>query len=149
MTPQINYREDRNRLLVEWSTAVFAIFWGVWWAHIADGILSMKCRLVLTEGLKLSFQFIAIISVAYAALFTFFYVKWMWHARTFHWNIGLRSFIGPFVPLSVAVIGPLLVSYALRSQAALPARQFAYGAALSVAWILTVTAIVLQSENWM
>jgi hypothetical protein len=148
MTLEGTGREDRNRLLVEWSTAVFAVFWSVWWAYAAESVLSRGGPLSLTREVALPRWVVGGITAVYVSLFTYFYVKWMWEARTFHWEIALRSFVQCLAPLVIVVTGLLLSSLHLYLQSELLLPQFVYGAILTIAWIVTTIITTLESERW-
>jgi hypothetical protein len=142
-------REERNRLLVEWSTAVFAIFWGVWWAYAAESALNTNDDLQLIGTLMLPRWFVAIITALYVAVFTYFYVRWMWEARIFHWEIALRRFVRRFIPLGAVVVGLVINSAVLYARSELLLPQFVYGIVLTVGWVMTTVLISLQSETWL
>lgn len=145
---EIKRREDRNKLLADWCTAIFGIFWSVWWAGVADAVLKAKAPVPVAAGLSLSGCLAAVIMAAYVGFFCYYYVKWQWSARVVHWDMGLRDFCKLNWALLLVVAGILVASYALFRDDRLSWSQFAYGAVLTVGWVLTVLSALLNSKGW-
>lgn len=140
-------REERSKHLVDWGTAIFAVFWSVWWANVADCVLSNPKGLLIFQW-EIPAWFVAGIMAVYSGLFTYSYVQWMWLARDFRWEIQLRPFLDSNWRLWLVVAGLVAASYVLYRQSQLSESQFVYGALLTGSWIATMMAILLRSDKW-
>jgi hypothetical protein len=133
---------------VEWTTAVFGVFWGVWWADVAKSVVEGRGALLLWGRFSVSRPFGALFVASYVTFFSYTYVKFLWQSRSLHWDVALREFIKCTWRVSLAVLGLISASVYFYTVADLSLSQLVYGGVLTVSWLVTAIMVTLQSGVW-
>ena len=139
---------DRKEKLIEWSSGIFGVVWGVWWTWVAVEVIGTDKTLHLPfTSQPITSGILVVTLVGYAPIFIFQYTKWMLRASEASWDAPLRDLIRSSQPMvvSTVIFTTLMVLTSLIVD--LPARLYLYGFAVTLAWILTVIAIVVDESR--
>ena len=142
------HKEERNKLIVDWSTGILAVFWSVWWAYFADKVLQNKNPLQLTTGLAVSMEIAAFVMAAYVAFFAHEYVRWMWLARKLNYQMQLRSFFRIMSRFVLVLVGFLGASVYLCTYLSLSSAYAIYGVSLTLGWAVAISVGLLEADKW-
>ncbi len=145
---QENPEIDHKSILLEWSTAVFAIFWGVWWAKTSDIVFNGDNPITLGNHWILPSNSAATIMALYVALFTYIYINWMWKLRKLTLRSSFGKGIKTYIPISIVVWGLLSAYKSFFDQGIIKYHQFIYGEFLTISWIVITSIIIFQSAKW-
>ena len=80
-------RADKAANLCDWSTSLFTVFWGIWWAYVVDAFVDMQptYSLFATPAARDSWfllkQAVLASNAGWIAIFVVVYVKWLWALR--------------------------------------------------------------------
>jgi len=134
---------QRNVRIIEWSMAVFVVFWGVWWSFFIEALVSARRHHMSLTG-KLPREFFVVVIAIYATVFTYRFVLWLERICGFssatHWKLRLRG-LAQAIP---EVAGLLMIAYAATPEFNLGLPRFLFGASLTVLWCMLNVALVTR-----
>ena len=140
--------ENNKSALLEWCTAIFAIFWGVWWTKISEIVFSGDYPIIIGKNLILPVELTAVIMALYVALFTYIYINWMWRLRKLSLRSSFGKAIKTYLPILIVVSGLIIAYKAFYNQGFIEYHQFLYGELLTISWIVITSLIILKSARW-
>ena len=142
---------ERRINIADWITAIFSIFWSVWFGFFTSEVLDSKYeKIFLLEIFKHSifmnkFLFI-ILNVIISIFFAYSYVKWLWNIQKL---IKSHVFIQKLVFLSIPLIQSttlLASSFCVYGIAfGIDKSLVLYGLLLTIFWPITVYFILRKS----
>lgn len=140
---------DKRTLIADWTTAVFTVFWSVWWGFFIARLLETKSNYIVikkpiiapSEWYKIPIYAYMLASVVIVCIYAILYVRWLWSAQASSYSsVSLGTYIRfsyPYltitailfssillVRLSAINISPLIVDYGLFLTAAWPLVMF-------------------------
>ena len=138
---------NKKSRLIEWSAALFGIFWGIWWDKIADVILVREANIPLGT-ITLPSQGVILVIIVYISLFAYSFVKWMWDLRYHDWEVGLLTFLKISWRMILLVVGLNTTVRYLYNINEVTFSLYKYGITLTIAWLLVTNILAFQSDNW-
>ena len=138
----------KTTTIVDWTLAVFAIFWGVWWTTIYEVAVKNSAALKEKAPLLLTPEYLSTTVPIIAALYTYICVMWMWKTRRLPWTLDFWKKFWIFFPIVVSVFGFICFYYSLCSATLITFPQYMYGSLLSALWVFVTTIIIYTSKGW-
>jgi hypothetical protein len=139
---------ERRTNIADWITAVFGIFWSVWWGFFINRVLDTKMEINIpfsffsyrstwdTESFK---NLYLVFSVMITCAFSIAYVHWLWNAQKTAYKIFLVSslvrFSAPLIfwmALFLTAVGMAAIFFSV------PLSLILYGAILTFLWPVVV-----------
>lgn len=139
---------ERRVNIADWITAIFGIFWSVWWGFFINRVLDTKAEINISFSI-LSFQSVwdvdsikqlyLVISALITCSFSIAYVHWLWNAQKTAYKTflvaSLVRFSAPLIflmALFLAAIGMAAIFFGISSSLIL------YGVILTIFWPVVV-----------
>jgi len=137
-------RVERNKTVIEWSSNLFGIFWGVWWGMYVENIIRSTTSEV-DVFIMVNKIVIVIILALGIFIFTHTYVNWMWQIRILTsttTNETTRKYI-KFPIITQIVLSGLLIALGVSFH--IDASLLVFGLFLSGLWMSLNWFLVKQS----
>lgn len=133
--------KERNKTLIGWAAAVFAVFWGIWWGFLVNELLG-KPSLVLgvIAGRSVDTHQVLVLSAFYVGLFTVSFVAWLWDIRL----SVRRSFLRRALECLGVWLGFLGLVFLFVKVHGLPDVHIWYGTALTALWFVVPLLVVVR-----
>jgi hypothetical protein len=143
-----------NAVLIDWASAIYGIFWGVWLGFFADKLITTCSPQALSPIFPQG-----ILSVIYATMlvalsilisvYSYFLVKWLWSMRLILPN---ATYLEVFAKLRKALIFwlfTMLGIWFLSSVCSIGWQWAWIGLWSTAGWLVTISFIVLaDKEGW-
>jgi hypothetical protein len=131
-------REIRNLSVLDWTTSVFGLFWGVWWAFFVDRSLENAPNQSTIFGWPVPTTWLWLMSAILVGLFTYFYVAWMWSARKLGPESKIKDVRPQITRLFLICIAFVVAMKLLSMKMGFLGAQADYGIALTVVWFVLI-----------
>jgi hypothetical protein len=131
-TTTIEAQAERRTNVADWITAVFGIFWSVWWGFFINRVLEDNP----SDWIK---NIYILMSVLITCSFSVVYVRWLWNIQKIAYKMFLlSSFIGFSAPLLFLIAFFLSAIGIAGILFSIPSPLILYGAVLTIIWPIVV-----------
>ncbi|NMC57961.1 MAG: hypothetical protein GYA51_00990 [Candidatus Methanofastidiosa archaeon] len=140
----MNEKIERNKTIIEWSSNIFGIFWGVWWGMYIDNVMISEIE---SNNFPITLNKVIIMGVLALSIviFTHSYVEWMWKIRILSrstTNETTRKYL-KFPIIALIVISILLTSLSIRFK--IETSLLIYGLLLTGFW-MTLNIFLVKKD---
>lgn len=134
---------ERNKSLIDWTTSIFSIFWGVWWGIFINSLLQDPIHATNSYSL-LDTNKLLVISSFVTALFVYFYVRWLREIKSLYSRTFTRTTKQKFFYAFLLWISFACLALALAYIHDLSIGIVQYGIVLTSLWML-LNILILAS----
>src|SRR3989304_7515347 len=126
---------ERNKSLIDWTTSIFSIFWGVWWGIFLNSLLQEPIQATNPYSLLDTNKLLVISSLA-TALFVYYYVKWLWEIKSVYSRTYTRTAKRKFLYAFLLWISFACLAWGLAYIHNLSIGIVQYGISLTSLWMV-------------
>ncbi|MBU0973880.1 MAG: hypothetical protein KKC20_24795 [Proteobacteria bacterium] len=144
----IDQTMTKTTTVIDWSSGIFAIFWGVWWTTVYEAAISKAVELNIQTPFIFKPGILSALLPIIVAAYTLLFVMWMWKIRSLPWILSVKTRILIFVPIVFSVLGFCFLYYSLFRNDLITIHQYMYGSILSFTWIFVTSIIARISRYW-
>jgi len=126
---------ERNKCLIEWTSSLFGLFWGVWWGVFLNALL-LKPIVATGSYSLLTTDILLCCSALLVSLFVYCYVRWLWAIRNMWSRTSTRTTRRMLLPALAMWFCLSGAAYQLAALHRVPVGILIYGIVLTFCWML-------------
>lgn len=145
-----NYSQD-NTILIEWVSAIYGIFWGVWLGFFTDKLVtscSINPLINIPEIIVSIVYSTAIVSLTILiTVYSFYLVKWLWMMRTIVPKTDYRTVLSKLGKAAVFLICSVIPISGLSFLCSIGWQWLWMGVWATTGWLFVVSLIVMADRK--
>ncbi len=145
---------DANTVLIEWTSAIYGIFWGVWLGFFSEQLIT-QCNMVPVLS---AFPVVKdVVNILYPGMlagisllivvYSYFLVRWLWGMRRIVPNSGYQEVFQKLGTALVFWLASVVGLFILGGFCAIRMLWVWVGIWATLSWLVVITFVVLADKD--